>query len=114
MGWGRWSSSAYLLYTRLKPEIENLRQNYKCAGIATGKAQSLKDKMIEEQLRIAEEALLDETNRLRAGFSSGPHLTQVPTSPSIQTWEASKGSLASWPNTQMNLLPRTGSTPSSS
>jgi hypothetical protein len=28
--------------------------------------------MIEEQLRIAEEALLDETNRSRAGFSSGP------------------------------------------
>jgi hypothetical protein len=28
--------------------------------------------MIEEQLRIAEEALQDETNRSRAGFSSGP------------------------------------------
>jgi hypothetical protein len=30
--------------------------------------------MIEEQLRIAEEALEDETNRSRAGFSSGPTL----------------------------------------
>jgi len=28
--------------------------------------------MIDEQLRIAEEALQDETNRSRAGFSSGP------------------------------------------
>ncbi len=28
--------------------------------------------MIEEQLRIPEEALQDETNRSRAGFSSGP------------------------------------------
>ncbi len=39
---------------------------------ATGKAQSLKDKMVEEQLRIAEEALADESNRSRAGFNSGP------------------------------------------
>ncbi len=28
--------------------------------------------MVDEQLRIAEEALQDETNRSRAGFSSGP------------------------------------------
>jgi hypothetical protein len=76
MGWGRWSSSAYLLYTRLKlnQKLIIYAKNYKCAGNATGKAQSLKDKMIEEQLRIAEEASLDETNRSRAGFSSGPSL----------------------------------------
>jgi hypothetical protein len=47
-------------------------KNFKCAGNATGKAQSLKDKMVEEQLRIAEEALADESNRSRAGFNSGP------------------------------------------
>ncbi len=48
-----------------------MSENYKCAGNATGKAQSLKDKMLEEQLRIAEEALADEANRSRAGFNSG-------------------------------------------
>jgi hypothetical protein len=58
--------------TETQSKIEDLCKNYKCAGNATGKAHSLKDKMIEEQLRIAEEALQDETNRSRAGFSSGP------------------------------------------
>jgi hypothetical protein len=32
----------------------------------------LKDKMIEDQLRKAEDALSDEANRSRAGFNSGP------------------------------------------
>ncbi len=58
--------------TEVEPEIKNLCKNFKCAGNATGKAQSLKEKMVEEQLRIAEEALADESNRSRAGFKSGP------------------------------------------
>jgi hypothetical protein len=55
----------------LLAERAHFVRKLKCAGNATGKAQSLKDKMLEEQLRIAEETLADEANRSRAGFNFG-------------------------------------------
>jgi hypothetical protein len=32
--------------TEAEPKIKNLRKHFKCAGNATGKAQSLKDKIV--------------------------------------------------------------------
>jgi len=82
MGWGRWSSTAYLLYTRLK--LDQKRSIYdKITSVlsATGEAHSLTEAQIAEQLALAKAALEDETNRTRAGFSqhpdpaSSPHIT---------------------------------------